>query len=449
MPLTPADDSMPVRVPLNTASLFPYAAPPLLNCTSESLALPVNPTLLFIEQFYHPEGWGGAELPRSLTMHLARNGFGVEVICGSDQYAPVDGEGGEDPRTAGVKVRRVPAIRRLAVKHAKAIRQAWFVVAGSAMLLFRSRPALVVAQTNPPMGVILAAIAARIWRRPLVIVAMDIYPDVLVAHGALASGSIAAKVLGRIFCWAYRSAARVVALGPVMRQKLVAKGVRDIRIVEIPNWSTGNPGIVRGTANALLREWNLEGRFVIAYSGNIGIAHEFETVLEGFSQALVSKPEMLLVIIGKGTRLGEVRATVERLGLHGSVLFKPFLPASRLPESFGIADLALVTLRTGFEGLVVPSKLYGYLSRGVPVLYVGPHSDTEIAIQHAGCGVILRNGDSRGVCEALLALQADASLRQRLGVSGRLVYEAEWSPAHALARYESMLRALVPGPWAK
>jgi glycosyltransferase involved in cell wall biosynthesis len=405
----------------------------------------LNPTLLFIEQFYHPDGWGGAELPRSLTMHLARNGFGVEVICGSDQYAPVDGEAGEDPRTAGVIVRRVPAIRRLAVKPAKAIRQVWFVVAGAAMLLFRSPPALVVAQTNPPMGVILAAIAARIWRRPLVIIAMDIYPDVLVAHGALAPGSLAARVLGRMFCWAYRSAARVVALGPIMRQKLVAKGVRDTRIVEIPNWSTGNPGIVRGTANALLPEWNLEGRFVVVYSGNIGIAHEFETFLEGFSLARASKPEMLLVIIGRGSRLAEVRATVERLGLHGSVLFKSFLPASRLPESFGIADLALVTLRSGFEGLVVPSKLYGYLSRGVPVLYVGPHSDTEIAIQHAGCGVTLRTGDSRGVCEALLALQADVSLRQRLGVSGRLVYDAEWSPAHALASYESMLRALVPG----
>jgi glycosyltransferase involved in cell wall biosynthesis len=230
-----------------------------------------------------------------------------------------------------------------------------------------------------------------------------------------------------------------------MRQKLVAKGVPDTRIVEIPNWSTGNSGIVRGTSNTLLREWNLEGRFVIAYSGNIGIAHEFETVLEGYALARVSKPEMLLVIIGKGSRLGEVRAAVERLGLDRSVLFKPFLPASRLPESFGIADLALVTLRTGFEGLVVPSKLYGYLARGVPVLYVGPYSDTEIAIQHAGCGVTLRNGDSRGVCEALLALQADASRRRRLGVSGQLVYEAEWSPAHALASYESMLRALVPG----
>jgi glycosyltransferase involved in cell wall biosynthesis len=402
--------------------------------------------VVFVEQFFHPEGWGGADLPRDVTIHLARQGFDVEVVCGSDQYAKVEGEPAEDPRAAGVRIRRVPRLFGGDYHRRKLLRQLWFYVCVVPLLLLRRRPSLFVLQTNPPLVIVLGACAAAIWRVPLVIISMDLYPEVLFAHGAIrADGRMAAMLTG-VFRWAYRRAARVVSLGPVMHERLVQKGVAPERIATIANWSTGAQGVVRGSANRLLDEWQLRGRFVVAYSGNLGIGHEFETFLRGFAGACADAPDLSLVIVGKGNRLDEVRRSVAVLGVGERVRFSGFLPASRLPESIGVADVALVTLRPGFEGVIVPSKLYGYLSRGIPVLYVGPRSDVEVEIVDGDCGRIARNGDADAVRRHLLELYRDRDLLNRLAANAAEIYERRLTAAHALARYTAVVESTAaPG----
>ena len=151
------------------------------------------------------------------------------------------------------------------------------------------------------------------------------------------------------------------------------------------------------------------------------------------------------MVIGKGSRLEETRRLAAKLGLGESVRFADFVPADRLPESLGIADLAVATLREGFEGLIVPSKVLGYLARGIPVLYVGPRSDIDHLIERYHCGEALRNGDTAGVCSAILAASVDrAGLAQR-GESGRRGYEAELRRELGLARFEAVVaECLVP-----
>jgi glycosyltransferase involved in cell wall biosynthesis len=403
----------------------------------------VKRTILFVEQFFYPEGWGGAQIPRDIATHLARSGNHVEVICGSDQYAPVEGSVGQDPREAGVHIRRIPSLFGGSIHKFKLLRQLWFYVGVVPLLLLRRRPALLILQTNPPLGVVIGAFAARLWRRPLIIIAMDLYPEVLVANRSISKGALLSRVLAGLFRWSYRTASRVVALGPVMRERLVAKGVDELKIVAIANWSTGSEGIVRGAGNRLISEWGLNGKFVVLYSGNLGIAHEFETFLRGFAAACVQIPELTLVVIGKGTRLSDFKRTVEELGVKSRVHYSDLVVAERMPESIGLADLALVTLRTEFEGLVVPSKVYGFMSRAVPVMYVGPRSDVSVTIETVQCGVVIGPGEHLAVTQALIAMHANRAWLQGLGVSGQQAYDAELTAAHALARYSELVNELT------
>jgi glycosyltransferase involved in cell wall biosynthesis len=401
--------------------------------------------IVFVEQFYYPEGWGGAELPRDITMHLARRGHEVEVICGSDLYAPLDGDPGPDPVAAGVRIRRIPRLFGGDIHRFKLFRQLWFYAGLILRLTVGKAADVYVAQTNPPLTVPLVALAARLRRRPLLVIAMDIYPDVIVAHGALAQGAFATRLLDAIFKRAYRAARRVVSLGPVMTQRLIAKGVPAGRICEISNWATGVGGVVRGAENVLRREWGLGNDFVLLYSGNLGIGHEFETLLQGFAEARRADPRLRLVIIGKGSRLEETRQRVAELGLGDSARFADLVPAERLPESLGIADLAVATLRSGFEGLIVPSKVLGYLARGIPVLYIGPRSDIDHLIERYDCGNALRNGDVAGVCAALRAASADREALQRRGESGRRGYETDLQRPLGLARYAALVEECLIG----
>jgi glycosyltransferase involved in cell wall biosynthesis len=399
--------------------------------------------ILFIEQFYYPDGWGGAELPLDLTIHLADAGFEVEVICGSDQYAPVGGEPPPDPSLRGIRIRRIPALLGGSIHRAKLVRQLWFYAALLPLLLFRRPPDVIVAQTNPPLAIVLAAAAARIWGRPMLIIAMDVYPEVLIAHGGIRNDSVLGAALTRAFKWAYRSAQRVVALGPVMSARLQSKGIDAGRIVEIPNWATGKLGLISGTGNTLCREWQLDDKFVVLYSGNLGIAHEFETLLRGVESARRSVPALRLIFIGRGSRLAEVKRRVGELGIESIVRFSDPLTSQRLPESFGVAQLAVVTLQPGFEGLVVPSKLQGYMARGIPVLYIGPDSDMDQFVKRSSGGICVPCDDVQGVASILIALAADRRRLAMLGLHGRQFYDAEFAKAHGLARYESTIRSTL------
>jgi glycosyltransferase involved in cell wall biosynthesis len=396
------------------------------------------PRILFAEQFYYPEGWGGAQLPRDITIHLARSGWQVEVICGSDTYAPVDDENIEDPTSAGVTIRRIPRLFDGDIHRRKLLRQLWFYIAAIPRLLV-GKPSLYVTQTNPPLIVPITALVAVIRRRPLVIIAQDLYPEILFAHGMVGGRGFVARILAWIFRWAYRRATKVVSLGPTMSRRLVEKGVRRERIAEICNWATGAETIVRGSENKLRAEWGLTGKFVVLYSGNLGIAHDVETPLRAIARLRQEVPNVTLVFIGKGSRLAEAQQLTASLGIQDAVQFRSFVPMSLLPHSLGLADLALVTLQRGFEGLVVPSKLLGYLARGVATVYVGPPSDISFYIQDSGAGVSFGNGEEEAMAQALAGLSKAPAQVDAMGQRGERYYSEKLSRATALNRYSTLI----------
>jgi glycosyltransferase involved in cell wall biosynthesis len=274
------------------------------------------------------------------------------------------------------------------------------------------------------------------------IIAQDLYPEVVIAHGMLRSDSFAARQLKRLFGWAYKRAAGVAALGPVMAERLVEKGVRPERVSVISNWATGPEEVVRGSENVLRKEWELDGKFVLLYSGNLGVAHDIETTIRALSRVIKVRPEVRLVIVGKGTRIDEAKALVQEHGMAEFVLFKPLVPAHLLPHSLGLADVALVTLGESFSGLVVPSKLLGYMARRIPTVYVGPPSDVSTMLAQSGGGVSFRNADVQGLAEVLGGLVADRGALARMGSSAAHYYAEHFARPVALRRYADLIGSL-------
>lgn len=397
-------------------------------------------SVVFTEQFYFPEGWGGAQLPRDLTTHLAERGIRVEVICGSDQYAPQEADDHiPDPRAAGVVIRRVPRLFGGAIHSRKLLKQLWFYVASVPLLILRRAPDVFVTQTNPPLLVPLVAIAAWLRRRPFIIIAQDMYPEVMFAHGMARPDSVSGRVLSKLFAWAYGRAKRVVALGDVMAQRLLAKGVASSRIEIIPNWATGDESIERGARNKLRSAWGLDDCFVVLYSGNMGIAHDVTSPLRMLQRVLPRHPHVRLLFIGGGSRLAEAKQAAKELGVEHAVQFRPLVSAAELPHSLGLAQLALVTLREGFEGLVVPSKLQGYMARGVPTLYVGPHSDAEQVLSASGGGKCFRNDAIQQIAEYVESLIERPEQLQAMTDAAVEYYNRHLGRASGLQKYERLI----------
>jgi colanic acid biosynthesis glycosyl transferase WcaI len=400
--------------------------------------------VVFVERYFFPEGWGGAQIPRDITAELARGGLKVAAVCGRDQYIPEATAESQDPRTLGVSIWYVPRFRLWKTSSKSVSSQLWFCVIASMTILFRGRPALFVVQTNPPLVVVALSAIAALLRRPLILIAQDLYPEVMVAHGMLNSESLRGRMLINLFRRSYQSASLVVSLGSGMTARLLDKGVHASRIREISNWATGDPRIVRGSANLVSEEWGLAGKFVVLYSGNLGVAHDAETIVRAVAISSSQVSRLRLVFVGEGSRINDTKRLVKELGLGEFVMFKPSVPMELLPHTLGVADLALVTLLPGFEGLVVPSKLFGYMARGIPTMYIGPkNGDVADLLMRSSGGIMVANGDISGTAASLVKLTGDRVTLERMGVSAGRYYQEHLSRETGLTAYRNLVHSFI------
>ncbi|HWS68369.1 MAG TPA: glycosyltransferase family 4 protein [Steroidobacteraceae bacterium] len=404
--------------------------------------------IIFIEQYYFPEGWSGAQIPRDITMGLANAGYQVSVVCGRDQYVAVDSPGGasssEDPGKSGVKISYVPKLPPFLHRPKGLLSQFWFSVVAFAFVLFHARRTILMVQTNPPLNVVAAGAMALFLRRRVILIAQDLYPEVMIAHGMIRKGSRAAGVLTAMYRWAYRRAACVVSLGPTMSARLRDKGVAAGRLREISNWATGDLQLVRGPFNRLRTEWDLSDKFVVLYSGNLGRAHDAETMLRAIAVARTSLSGLRMVIIGTGSRIAEAQELVRSLAIEDLVLFKPWMPDHLVPLSLGVADMGIVSLLPGFDGLVVPSKLLGQMARGIPTVYVGPkNSDVDRLISKSGGGISIDNGEHLELAARLVEFASEPAALKQMGESAMSYYRQHLCREIGLEGYRSIVASVA------
>lgn len=363
-----------------------------------------KPVYLFTNRVYPPAPGATGELLRQLAEALAEDGSRVVVVTGAHEGCP------HRSLLNGVDVIRVwsPPLRRSshwqrAMGYAALYPQfAWH------MLLARDVDA-VVSMTDPPMQMLIVPLAGfRAWRK--IHWAQDVYPEVA---GEL--GVIPAKgLLSRTLRWLANSAMRrhhdVVVPGRCMREVLIGLGVSARRLEVIPNWSSLKAPAA-GQVETMRRKLGWEGKFVVLYSGNLGLAHDFDTVAEAVR--LLQGESVVFAFAGEGPRRDELRNLL--VGAE-NVRFLPPQPAEELAAFLGAADLHLVTVRPGLGGLVVPSKTYGIMACGRPLVYVGRQKD-EIGrlIGETGAGMVVRNGNAGVLAEAIRGLAKDDRKMRLMG----------------------------------
>ncbi len=328
----------------------------------------------------------------------------------------------------------------------RAIDYASFYVAAVVRLLtILRRGDVVVALTDPPLISVPVAWVGSISGARKVNWLQDIFPEVAAELGM----AVARDMSGRVLTWLRNGSLRKtevnVVLGTLMRERVTALGVDPRMIAVIPNWADGAAiGPVPRDANPLRTEWRLDGRFVVGYSGNMGRAHEFRTIVDA-ATALQGERDIVFLFIGGGAQEAPIAAAAAERGLP-NVLFKPYQPRDRLAQSLGAADVHLVTLRPELEGLVVPSKFYGIAAAARPAIFIGdPEGEIGAEIRAVDCGRCVRQGDVGELVAAIRALRDSAELRERMGQNARRIFDQRYDKPIAIESWYSLLRAVGEG----
>jgi glycosyltransferase involved in cell wall biosynthesis len=405
--------------------------------------------VLLLNQYYAPDIAATAQMLADLGSGLAAAGHEVIAVCGDRSYADPAGRYPRREVIDGVRVERVPATSLgRGTKLGRAVDYARFAI-GAAACLGRLRfaagapPDVVVSLTTPPLIGLVGGRAAHRRNAASVLWSMDVYPDLAFALGALAPNSLAGRAASRAAQRLLRSSDAVVALGESMAERLRDAGAARVEVIH--NWADGES--IRpqpSDAGTLRRQWGWENRFVVGYSGNLGLAHDAETVLEA-AAILRNDSRVLFAFIGSGGRFEALRARVRDRRL-GNVEVRPAVERARLGELLTAVDVHLVTLKAGLEGLLVPSKIYGILAAGRPALYVGPEAgEVSRIIGQAGCGVGIRNGDAPALAREILAYAAEPLRVEQEGTRAREAFDRHYGRERGVTEFMKLLGSISPG----
>lgn len=402
-------------------------------------AVPLDrPSIIFVNRVFPPDRGATGRCLSDLSARIAAAGWRVTVVT--------DGEQGSDevPNRAvpdGVTlVRTGRGVRKGERPDTRAYLDSLCRLTARALRL--PRHDLVVTITDPPMlalaGPVLAArhgAASLHW-------CQDLYPDLLPVLG-LRMPELLLRVAGDGMARALRRQDGVIAIGRCMRERIVASGVAADRVTLLPNWPDPAIRPLEKAGNSLRRSLGLtegDGRFLVAYSGTLGLAHPMDGVLEAAARLQHSDPSVIFLLVGEGRGFAAVEEAARLTGLR-NLHRLPWQPADRLAECLSAADLHLVAMDPAAQGLLVPSKLAGVQAAGRPCLFLGPEG-SEAAAHMDGCGMVIDPFDGVAIAEAVRAYAAAPDRCTAEGACAARRAEA-WTADRAAAAFVGLAQRLV------
>ena len=394
--------------------------------------------LLVVNQYY----WPGVEATAHLLTELCEaltDEYEIRVLTGA-----LHGHGALPRREVrnGVEIVRVPSTAferaRLGLR---ALNYATYI--GSSLLhgLTGPRPDLVLTMTDPPMvGDVGLAIAKR-FGSPLLVISEDVFPEIATQLGRLDNRLLVA-MLRQMIALYLRRADRVVAIGDTMRQRLEEKGAPADRIRVIPNWVDTDAISPQPLDNPWSRQKRLTENFVVMHSGNIGHAQNLETLVRA-TTFLRDLDDVRVVLIGGGARYTHLIRLAERLGAKG-MRSLPYQSRDVLSQSLSSAHLHFVGLAEGLAGFVVPSRLYGIMAAGRPVVVAADaESETAQVVERVGCGIVIPPSRPELLAEVIRDAYEGRYDLDEMGARGRAYVTEDADTRVAVGRYRELLREMV------
>jgi glycosyltransferase involved in cell wall biosynthesis len=275
---------------------------------------------------------------------------------------------------------------------------------------------VVLAMTDPPFEGIVGAFVAMLKGRPYVYNIRDMYPDMAVG-GAIVEPGLLARVWERMHRWALRRARRVIVLGEDMRARIVGKDVDGSRVVVVRDGAEIlPPGTPLPAPDAeVVRAIRGNFSFVLLHAGNLGFYGAWNTLIAAARE--LASDGVGLVFVGDGAQRAEIEATSAGAG---NIRFLDFFPASKIPSVLGAADAHVVTVKRGLEGVVVPSKMYGILAAGKPIVAVAPCETDAVSIGvRRGFAVSADPDNPAELAAAVHALARDPQKTNAMGQAAR------------------------------
>ena len=309
-----------------------------------------------------------------------------------------------------------------------------------AFLKSTERPDIVIVGTDPIFAVIVA-IPLKLFAPNMVIChwCFDLHPEAAFANGLVSEKSFLSRIICRVLKAAYRNCDLMVDIGPAMRRRL-RRYDHKAKEVQLTPWALREPPSPTATDSAVRTELFGDASLGLLYSGNFGEAHSFTEVLS-LARTLRDHPTIKFCFAVRGNKVAELKAAVTDEDVN--ICFAPFAPIEQLEKRLGAADIHIASLHEKWAGIAVPSKFFGSLAVGRPVLYAGAiDSDLGEWVKRFRVGWRLDEDTVSQVAKELIELAKNAKLITEFQARAHKVYEEHYSQQAIIQRWSDELEKL-------
>jgi glycosyltransferase involved in cell wall biosynthesis len=399
----------------------------------------MNNTILLSQVFY-PNTCATSSLLTELALKLQDDNNKITVICGFPnglEHQEVDSYenfNGIEIYRCGIKLDSKAGLFQRTISYM------FYLIHAAWKLIFFKGKDKIVGVTNPPFLSILLMIVSIITGCGYYFILHDIYPEGLVAVGKIKEESLVTKIWHDLNRYSYQLANKLVVLGRDMKDLLVQNyGIEPDKIEYIPNWSVTPINLpIPIEKNELAHDLEIQDKFIIQYSGNMGLWHDIDTFIRAAAQ-LKANPAIQFLFIGNGIRKQKAYQLAKELDSE-NIIWMDFLAKERLSTSLTCAHVALISLNTGLEGIAVPCKLYGILASGRAILAQVPaRSEIAYTITEEECGFVIPPGDVDALVKKIQQLEQDRELTNQMGLRSFQAYKSNYTIETIVKQFRTML----------
>jgi colanic acid biosynthesis glycosyl transferase WcaI len=403
--------------------------------------------LLLISQVFYPDQVSTANLFTNLCTVLAKEeSIEIEVWAGHPSYTESKRQPG-NVNFEGVNIKYLPSSNfPKTIFIGRILNVLTFTATAGLKILFSSDKIPVWTHTTPPFLGILLAFICSVKKRKFVYILLDIFPEGIIRLGKVSKENPFIKIWHYLFLKALRRTDKIIVIGRDMKSWLEQECPECKDYIEyIPHWQDERLLFpVEFNKNKLVIEKNLNNKFVVQYSGNFGLWNEVKTMGRAAMQNIEN---VVFIFVGGGMRKNEFINEISP-GENQNTILLPFQHNENFNNVITAAHVHLVTFREGLEGMAVPSKIYGIMAAGIPIIAMVPElSEIAYIVQEENCGVVLEPCDLEGLINTILMFKRDETLRKLMGQNSRKAFENKYTTSIIADRYKRVLDELYLQRW--
>jgi glycosyltransferase involved in cell wall biosynthesis len=404
--------------------------------------------LALVCQHFYPEMVSTGMHMTELARRLRKHGWEITVYCAQPALEEEEEEVPVEMRHQGIRIKRMPTVGDQRESTVSRLFLALTYLLSTTQALIRDRNEYdgLLVTTNPPFIGLAGWFASTVLGKPYIQLVYDVYPDIAEQLGVINEGGLVSRLWEQMTSLILNEASSTIVIGrdmaDLIQKKLRRKKYGSMHL--IPNWSDETVvEPVPRSENPFRHEHDVGDRILVQYAGRHGKTHNLEPLIEAAAQ-LTDRP-VLFQFIGGGDKKEKLQLMAQERNLE-NVMFLPYQPMEKLDTVLAAADVAVVCLESRFTGMSVPSKTYGIMASGTPLLgFLDEESEIGRTIQENDCGYVLEDPSGNEVAQSLETLLNEPDLLKDMGIRGREAFEENFTLSAAAKRYDAVLSRYVYG----